>query len=285
MEIEKTARSTNHTGAQKTSPKPGDLIRVRVIRHVRGSSYLVEIKGETRTARLEGRIPSPLFIARVLKLKPRMILQHVKTFKETGNAASSSVYRELLGREKSFIQKLIATDNFLEKLVVTVRHKKELIRESLRDAVRNQNIYRMLEKSGIVSKEVITYYCLQQMHNLLNYSALTLLFSLRIKDRSCPCDLAVSRAEDGSEYSFLLTISFENGRKIAFLVFTDYKAIHCTISTNSKELETQMKADVEKLVGGLKRLRFERDVTVRFSPYEDAGFYTQDNLKKIDIRL
>jgi hypothetical protein len=285
MEIEQTARSRKHTGIHKTAVKQGDLLRVRVLGRVRGSSYLVEFKGETRTARLEGRIPGPLFIARVLKLKPQMILQHVKTFRDTGDAASLSAYRELMTQKKSFIQKLIATDNFLEKLVVPVRHKKELIRESLRDAVRNQNIYRMLEKSGIVSKEVITYYCLQQMHNLLNYSALTLLFSLRIKDRSYPCDLAISRTEDGSENSFLLTISLENGRKIVFLVFTDYKAIHCTISTNSEELETQMKEDVVKLVDGLKRLRFDKEVTVRFSRYEDTDFSKQDNLKKIDIRL
>jgi len=285
MEIEQTAPGTEHTGAHKTAVKPGDLVRVRVLGHVRGSSYLVEFKGETHTARLEGRIPSSLFIARVLKLKPRMILQHIKTFGDKGDVAGLSVYRALLARKKSFIQNLIATDNFLEKLEVSTGHRKELIRESLRDAVRNQNIYRMMEKSGIVSKEIVTYYCLQQMHNLLNYSASALLFSLKIKERSCPCDLAVSRTEDGTESSFLLTISLEKGRKIVFLVFTDYKVIHCTISTNSAELEMQMKAEVERLVGSLKRLRFDRDVTVRFSPYEDAGFSGPDNLKKIDIRL
>jgi len=285
MEIEQTARSTKHTGTQKPAVKPGDLLRVRVLKHVRGSSYLVEFKGETRTASLQGRIQSSLFIARVLKLKPRMILQHVKTFGNRAGAESLPSYRALLARKKSFIHNLIATDNFHDKLGVPVQHKKELIRESLRDAVRNQNIYRILQKSGVVSREIVTYYCLQQMQNLLNYSAAALLFSLKIRDRSCPCDLAVSRTDDGSDSSFLLTISLDNERKIAFLVFTDYEVIHCTISTNSTKLETQMKKEVDKLVGSLKHLRFDRKVTVRFSRYEDAGFPGPDNLKKIDIRL
>ena len=265
--------------------KPGGLVRVRVLKHVRGSSYLVEIRGKTHVARLEGRFPSLMFIARVEKLDPRMVLKYVRAFDRPGTARQASVSGDLLAEKKSFIQNLIATDNSFEKLLVFLQGGKKGIKDSLRRAVRNQNIYRLLGRNEIGSKEFVTYYCLQNIHNLLHYGTSALLFPLKVGEKYHPCDMRIFRAENGLENSVLLTVSLENERKIAFLVFIDYELINCTISTNSREIEDRMRSNIRTLLQNLKGIKIDREVKVRFARYDETELSRLGSMKKIDVRL
>jgi hypothetical protein len=82
-----------------------------------------------------------------------------------------------------------------------------------------------------------------------------------------------------------LTVSLENERKIAFLVYIDYELINCTISSNSMEIETRMRSNVKTLLQNLRGLKFDREVKVGFVGYDEEGLSKLGNMKKIDIRL
>ena len=285
MEIEQTARTTDSGEGKPQAVKPGSLVRVRVLKQIKGSSHLVEFRGNTHLARLEGRIPSRLFIARVVRLDPKMVLKYIRTFETGTNTRGMMGSRTVPVPKKSFIQDLITTDNFFEKLLVPLQKSKKGIKESLHRAVRNQNIFRLLGKHGTISKEIITYYCLQNIYNLLNYDTSALWFPLMIGEKYSPCDLRVFRAEGGHENSFLLTVSLENERKIAFLVFIDYEIINCTISTNSSEIEGRVRSNIRTLIQNLKGMKLNREVKVRITRYDESDLLKLGNMKKIDIRL
>ena len=285
MEIEKTAQTTGAQRSESFAVKQGSLVRVRVLRHIRSSSYLVEIRGKTHVARLEGRFPKLMFIARVDRLEPKMVLKYIRSFDPAGSPRQALVNGDLLALKKSFIQNLIATDNSFEKLLVPLQVNKKEIKESLHKAVRNQNIFRLLGRNVIGSKEIITYFCLQNNYNIIHYSSSALLFPLKIGEKYYPCDLKIFRGEDGLQNSVLLTVSLENERKIAFLVFIDYELINCTISSNSREIEARMRSNVKTLLQNLKSLKFDREVNVRFVGYDEEGLSKLGNMKKIDIRL
>ena len=286
MEIEKTKQQTTAARRQgQSSIKPGSLVRVRVLKHIRGSSYLVEFRGNTHIARLEGRIPGTMFIARVMTLEPKMVLKHVSAFDLARTFRGIPGGLSLPFPKKSFIQNLITTDNSFEKLLVPLQKGKKGIKESLHKAVRNQNIFRLLGKGGISSKEIITYYCLQNIYNLLTYSTSALLFPLMIGEKYYPCDLRIFREEEGVQNSFLLTVSLENERKIAFLVFIDYELINCAISTNSREIEDRIRLSSRTLAQNLKGLKLDREVKVRITRYNEQDLMKLGSMKKIDIRL
>jgi hypothetical protein len=288
MEVsESVAKSVAHTGIQKgdtSKLKIGSLVRVRVIRKVGSRTYLVEFKGRSRVALLNGNIQGKLFIAKVMKLSPRIALRYVRELDAGKNAVIRDLNTMLESAKKSFIQKIITTDNLFENLLVPLQKDKKGIKESLQESIRNQDIFRLLGKeSGI--KEIIKYYILQNINNFLNYYSSIFLFPLKIGEKYHPCDLKVLTSEGGTQSSFLLTLFLDNGTKIVFLVFIDYEIINCTIATNSKDVEKRIRSQLDGLIKNLRALKFDRDIKVRFVPYEETGFENTCIMKKIDIKM
>jgi hypothetical protein len=286
MEVKQTVRSTVIQKGEPPKIKLGTLVRVRVIRKVGSRTHLVEFKGNSHVALVNGNIQGKLFIAKVLKLSPRIILRYVRELNGNENVLTRSLDTVLESVKKSFIQKMITTDNLFENLLVPLQKNKKGIKESLQKSIRNQNIFQLLGKEGGL-KEIIRYYTLQNINNFLNYHSSSFLFPLKIREKFHPCggDLKVYTAEGGTQSSFLLTLLLENETKIVFLVFIDYELINCTISTNSSDIEKRMKSMAGELIQNLRMLKFDREIKVRFVAYEEAGFAKTSNMKKIDIKM
>jgi hypothetical protein len=276
-----------HTGTQKSdTPKlrVGSLVRVRVLRKVGSRTYLVEFKGRSRVALLNGNFQGKLFIAKVMKLSPRIMLRYVRELDVGKNTVIRDLNTMLESAKKSFIQKMITTDNLFENLLVPLQKDKKGIKESLQKSIRNQDLFRLLGKeSGI--KDIIKYYILQNINNFLDYYSSVFLFPFKVGEKYHPCDLKVLTAEGGTQSSFLLTLLLDNGTKIVFLVFIDYELINCSIATNSKDVENRIRPKLDMLIKNLRALKFDRDIRVRFVPYEETGFANTSTMKKIDIKM
>ncbi|UCB44344.1 MAG: hypothetical protein JSV25_08945 [Spirochaetota bacterium] len=284
MEVKQTVRSTAIQKDESPGIKLGNLVRVRVIRKVGSRTHLVEFRGNSHIALVNGNIQGKLFIAKVLKLTPRIILRYVKELSGNESAQTRGFDTVLESVKKSFIQKMITTDNLFENLLVPLQKDKKGIKESLQKSIRNQNIFQVLGKEGGL-KEIIKYYTLQNINNFLDYHSSSFLFPLKIREKYHSCDLKVFSSDGGDQSSFLLTLLLENGTKIVFLVFIDYELINCTISTNSMDIENRMKSMIGDLMKSLRMLKFNKEVKVRFIPYEEAVFAKTSNMKKIDIKM
>jgi hypothetical protein len=106
-----------------------------------------------------------------------------------------------------------------------------------------------------------------------------------VGDRNWSCELKLFGGKESQNHGFLLKIHLENERKIAFLVFIDYELINCSLSTNSRVLEDELKLRVNELINGLKSLKYDRTIQIRFVPYTNKSFEHLEFLKKIDVEM
>ncbi len=285
MEIEKTAKAQEIYKNGLRTVKIGSLLRVRVLRRLGKGSFLVEFKGENHIARMDGKISSKMFLAKVIKLSPKIELKFMRDLDGDKTVIKSDVLEALLTTKKSFIQKLISTDNFFVNLNVLLQKDKKVIKESIQKSIRNQNVLQLMHRGTVDTREIVKYYVLQNIYNLLNCNSSIFLFPLKVGERNYPCDLRIFGGGESANSSFFLTLYLENERKIEFLVFIDYELISCTIATNSSYIESRIKSQIDVLIHNLKALKFDREIKVHFIPYSESNLLKFNALKKIDIKM
>jgi hypothetical protein len=281
MEIRETTLTKIQRDTGTSTLKRGSYIRVRVLKKLPNKNILVEFKGSRHLARITGSFTSKLFIARVQKLTPRLELKFIKDLEQKNKTFNTRFIEQILHAKKPFIQKLFESDNFLKALSVPVKVDKKLNKTSLQESISRQNIFKL---TG-AKKEIAEFYLLQNIHNLINADSFYFLLPLRVGDRNWPCELKLFGGKESQNHGFLLKIHLENERKIAFLVFIDYELINCSLSTNSRVLEDELKLRVNELINGLKSLKYDRTIQIRFVPYTNESFEHLEFLKKIDVEM
>ncbi len=275
MEIKKTA-VTETAAIQRL--KPGELLRVRVISKINTHDYLVEFRDASHHARFVGMPQSRLFIAQIKKLYPRLELKFVKDLEKRGFFKADDSIARLLMTKKSFIQKMINSDNFFKRAAVLITEEKRLIKDSLKNAVKRLHEYRFLARFS----DAYEFYTLQNLSNMCNAQSFYLLLPVVLRKKRSYSELRITGSGENGENGFILTVDLGDERKIIFTGLIDYEAIHCSISTNNSIVKREVEKHMNSLVAGLKSLYYNKKITVQMVPYGrgDTGFY-----KKIDIKM
>jgi hypothetical protein len=281
MEIRETTLTETQRDTGPGTLKKGSYVRVRVLKKLTNRNILVEFKGSRHLARITGSFTSKLFIAQVQKLSPRLELKFIKDLQQKSRTFNTRFIEQILHAKKPFIQKLFESDNFSKALSVPVQVDKKRNKSSLQQSISRQNSFGL---SG-GKKEIAEFYLLQNIHNLINSDSFYFLLPLRVGDRNWPCELKLFGGKESQNHGFLLKIHLENERKIAFLVFIDYEIINCSLSTNSKAIEDELKLRVNELINGLKSLKYDRTIQIRFVPYANGNLENLQFLKKIDVEM
>lgn len=280
MEIKGTSVTDKKSIQSSSDLREGSLIRVKVVRFINDRLSVVELKGKTHLASIEPSLRSRLFIARVNKVVPNIELKFVKSLDRADSRIKGFIIR-LFSEKKQFIQKIITTDNLAEIPYINIVGNRKSIKRSLRQGIIKQSSYRAF----IHNREIAGYFILQNIYNLLNSQSCFFILPLRFEHRKLYGELQVSGAEERGGYSFLLRISVDNERKIAFFVYIDCREINCLISTNDKDLEEELKQNSGRLLCSLKSLWYTRVVTVQFVPYDESFAPAQILLKRVDIMM
>lgn len=285
MEIKKTEITKPLIEREIKNVKPGQVFRVKVLKYQGKGRVLVEFKGKSYSASLDRNISSKLFIARVLKVSPKLELKLIKELDGKKPRISNEGLGVLLQSKKSFIQKLITSDNFLVNLCVIMHKDKKNIKKAIKKSIINQNMLHSVTKKSFILNKVTEYYVLQNLYNLFNYDTYNFLFPCRISENNYLCDLKVFEEGNGLGNSFFLSISIDNERKIGFLIYMDYETVICYVSTNDKQIEIILQSHSDMLINHLKSLKYNRKVDVQFVPYTEQVFFNLKNVRKIDIKM
>ncbi|HEB30563.1 MAG TPA: hypothetical protein ENI15_06770 [Spirochaetes bacterium] len=285
MEIKKSEITAPAAKSVTKDVKVGQLLRVRVLRSLGKGKFLVEFKGKTHNAILNRNISSRLFMAKVVKVSPGLELKYVKKLELPNFSTGNNNLLALLNTKKPFIQKLITSDNFLVSLFVFIQKNKKNNKKIVQNSVKNQNISHILNKKKLTLNKAVEYYILQNLYNMMNDNENIFLFPLRVDDNSYLCDLKISEEKNSIDNSFFLSITLDEERKIGFLVYFDYEAIVCYVSTNDQKLKCILRSNAEILINHLKSVNYNKKVEVAFVPFREQAFYSANSLKKIDIKM
>jgi len=276
MEIKKT----DLAGVQKLSQelKPGNLLRVRVIRRIDPHNFIVEFRGSSHHARFVGLPQSRLFIAQIKKLFPKLELKFVSDLEKGEFFKEDDGFARLLMTKKSFIQKMISSDNFFKRAAVLITKEKRHIKDSLRNAINRLHNYRFLTRFG----DVAEFYTLQNLSNMFSIQSFYLLLPIILRRKKSYAELRITGDREGGGNGFILTVDLGDERKIVFTGLIDYEIIHCSVSTNSTEVRNEIEMHMDSLITGLKLLCYNKKVTVQLVPFNPGG---PGIYKRIDIKM
>ncbi len=278
MEIKKTAVAGTQKTAGMQRLKPGDLLRVRVIRRIGPHNFLVEFRGSPHSARFVGLPQSRLFIARIKKLFPKLELKFVRDLEKGGLFKEDDGTSHLLMTKKSFIQKMINSDNFSKRAAVLITEEKRHIKDSLKNTVKRLHNYRFLTRFNKAAE----FYTLQNLNNMCSAQSFYLLLPLLLRRKKSYGELRITGSREDRENGFILTVDLGDEIKIIFTGLIDCEAIHCSISTNSAGVEKEIEIHINSLIAGLKSLYYNKKITVQLVPF---GLSEPGTYKKIDIKM
>jgi hypothetical protein len=285
MEIKGTVLRGFHKSPE-TSLRVGSFVRVVVDERLNHRYVVVRFGGHRHLARFSGSEPGNLFIAQVQKTKPRIELRFVKNLTGKERTLNPRVFTRISEGEKSFIHRLFDTDNSFKDLSVPVKGDKREIRNSLRRSIASRSIAGLGTRSSTIREGTLTeYLILETLHNFVNPDSLYFLLPVYDGRKHHAAELKLAGNREGRGDGFFLNVHLENEEKIAFLVYVDFDIINCTLSTNNPEIETALKSKAAVLINGLKSLKYDREVTVRFVPYREEDFTQYSSLKKIDVKM
>ena len=285
MEIKKSEITPSVARSVTKDVKVGHLLRVKVLKNFGKGKFLVEFKGKTHSAILDRNISSRLFMAKVVKVLPGLELKYIKQLELPNTGTGSSDLLTLLNMKKPFIQKLIASDNFLISLCVFIKKNKKNNKNIVQNSVKNQVISHILNNKNLTLNKVVEYYILQNLYNMLNEKENIFLFPFRVDDNMYLCDLKISEEKNSFDNSFFLSLALDEERKIGFLVYFDYEAIVCYVSANDKKVKFILRSNAQILINYLKSVTYNKKVEVTFVPFRDQIFCSANSLKKIDIKM
>jgi len=277
MEIERAALTEIVKGGGTGKLKPGGFLRVEVLKSLGGKSFLVEFKGNRHVAFFDGSPSGRLFIARVRKVSPKIELQFIRALDK---GPPSNFKLEKTEIQKSFIQKLLTTDNFFEKLIVYLGSNKRNIIRSLKKSIGGRKLLNMKP-----SRDLSEFLILQGLQNLADAHTYNALLPLQIGPDRYPGELKVLGGPESPSRGVILKIHLKSERKIIFLVFMDYESIHCSIATNSEGVRSRIYENRKLLLSGLQSIYYNREIKISFIPWEDKDFQDFGSIKKIDVKL
>jgi hypothetical protein len=254
---------------------------VKVVGKLNSRHVLINLRGNRLTARLSGSLPSELFVARVQKLKPRLELRVLRDLGSKDQKSYTQVLTKAVRGKNSFIQHLFDTDNLFKALSVLVKGDRREIKNSLQQSVEGRRkILSMKSKQGLNE-----YVVLESLHNFMSSDSFYFLLPLVIGRRHLGAELEMTGSRENIGGGLFLNIHLDDTERIAFLVIIDFEVINCTLSTNNREIEGKLRQNIGLLENGLKSLKYDRGVNLRFVPYSEETFGGFGSLKKIDVKM
>jgi hypothetical protein len=280
MEIKGTSLN-GVRGKPSETPRIGNLLRIKVLKKINARHVLVRFHGKNHFARIARSIPTDLFIAQVQRLKPQLQLKFVRDLARTDQPLNKEVLSGILAGKKPLIQKLFTSDNFGEALSIFVKEDRREIKTSLKRSISRRNIVSSLSRT----REEIQYLLLENLHNFMSSDSFFLLLPLLVGRRRFMAELRFIGNRENAGNGILLNIQLDDETRISFLVYIDFDSIQCTLSTNSIEIERVLRENIHILQNGLKSLKYDRRVKVRFVPYSEDDGNLLGSLKKIDVEM
>ena len=282
MEIERTEIRAE---LRSDSLRLGSLVRVKVISALGKGLFLVEFKGRTHYARLSENIRERFFIARVTRAKPPLELKFVKGLNNTDSFLNRSTLASLFRAQKSFIENLIASDNFHVYQAVVIQRDGRRLKESLKRSIKRQQVAQLVNTRSRVGGKVRDYYILQNILNYIDPDTFQFCFPLDFCSKYDICDVKYFSSKERAENGLFILIQFNEGHKIAFLIFVNYEACVCTVGTNNDDLDHLVKRSIGELRENLKEVYQNRDVRIHISSLDEEDFFRFSAIKKIDIKM
>jgi len=282
MEIERTEIRAE---LKSDSLRPGSLVRVKVISALGKGMSLVEFKGRTYYANLSETIQERFFIAKVTRVKPALELKFVKGLNSTDSSLNRGALIRLLQAQKSFIENLIASDNFHVNQSVVMQREAAKIKESLKRSIKRQHVAQLINTRSRARGKVRDYYILQNILNYIDPDTFQFCFPLDFCSKYDICDVKFFSAKERAENGLFILIQFNEGHKIAFLIFVNYEACVCTVGTNDDWLEHQISCSIGELRENLKEVYQNREVKIHLSSLDEEDFFRFSAIKKIDIKM
>lgn len=273
---------------QRSVPKRirvGSFIRVKVLDRLNGNSFRVEIGGGRYVARLQGSIKSRMFVAKVLKLSPKLELQFMKDLEDVQELLQTRFLQALLKKKNLFIQNLVATDKICIHPKLLMQKEKKSLKTFIKESIKNQSTTQLMKRFTTTSQGRLSYFVLQNLYNLLAYDSYVLLLPFILGNKQSIIDLRTFGGKESENFSFFIIVHLENEKKIGFFIYVDYEMMSCTISTNSASIETLVKSNIQILEHELKTLNYNKKIEIRFSPYSEDNYLTLSSLRRIDIKM
>jgi len=285
METKKIEQSSFVKVNNKKNLKIGSIVRVKIIDGLDKNNLWVELNGKKYVALLKGKITGNLFIAKVLKLSPKLELKYIDKIDRTEGCFNYDLIEKLINSKKSFIQDLIASDKYLVKYYSNLSKNEKYLKNNLKRTLLSRSILNFLSSKQVHSNEILEYYLLQDLYNFINYNNFVFLFPIRVGERTYLCNLKINCDNDGMDNSIFLTVFLKNEKKIGFFVFLDYKTINCSILTNDLKIEKKLRSNIEILIQSFKSLNYNREINVDFLPFSEDDFVRFNKIKKINIKM
>jgi hypothetical protein len=288
MGIEKADKTTALRASALNSDKltPGRLVRVRVISTLGKGHSLVEFNGRVHHARLSESIQHRLFIARVNRIKPSLVLKFVSGLDGKRSAVNRGHVLRLLNTQKPFIDKLITTDKFLESHSVVIQpDEQRATKESLKKTLKKQSSARNIPKRSGTEGSIRKYFVLQSILNYIDPETFLFCFPLKLGTKYGIGDLKLFHGNKNGESGIFLLIHLDELRKIVFLISVNYESIVCAIGTNDERIEGLLKMRMKELRSKFEEVYPGREVEIQMVGFDEKDFDRFRLLKRIDIKM
>lgn len=299
------------------SIKEGSLVQVKMARKTGPGSYLVEIRGRSYMARLQGPVPGDHFIARVQSTNPQIMLKYVRNL-DTGGSVLEHLH-VLLERKNLSVTDFLRSRSFFEHagLVMPMNRKrmkealkqegslgqKSALRRLVSSAIRGQlfagrsrngsgtNASSRLSgrtvsgQSSPIERQIGEHLALQHLLNFLDTRNVLLIFPLVLGQNKALAHLKVMTSREGGGSGLLVDVTLEDGTKINFLVFIDYEQVTCSVSASDPDMAGSVEQRLSQLRKGIRSVCSGKTVEVKMVPYTDYGQKQMRLVKRVDFRM
>ena len=294
MEIKKLDNISPDLFPERNIIKKGELIVARIIKRNGPNNVLVEIKGKNYSALIKGAINGDIFLARAVKITPEFVLKFIKTLGKMH--IKSNISRNFFDYKKEFIQKLIASDNFVVDSFVEIGKDKILAPEKdliplLKKYLANwytpllDKNFTTQDNTNYVQKLFHRFIIFQELYNLYNLEHLSFMIPLRLQDRKLLFNIEILNREDDLSKSVLIKVYLDDKSDILLLLYLDQKVISCSLSSNNDRIRDNLKKEKKLLYEALRNKVLTKRIEINMVPYDYLAKMDGNNFKTIDIRM
>ena len=294
MEIEKLNDVMKEFNNNVNKIKKGELLIARIVEKKGQRSLLVNIKGKNYNAFVKEKISGDIFLAKVLRVSPKLVLKFVENLGK--NATKSKISNYFFNFKKEFIQKLITSDNFVVDDFINISETTLL--ESEKDIIPLFKKYLSSWYSpilkGVFSKKVNfnfsqklyhKFLVFQSLYNVYNLEHLSFFLPLKIGEKKYFFNMIVLNRKNDLSQSIFVKIYFNKDLDVLVLIYLDQKLINCSLSSNDERFLNNIKGNVGILSDNLTNKILGKELKINIVPYDYLSKIDDRNFKTIDIRM
>ena len=314
MEVEKLNSSSQEITKNDSIVKKGELIVARIVGRTGPKSLVVKIKGKNYNALIKENIDGDIFLAKVIKTSPRLVLKFIKNLGRS--EVKFNISNNFFNFKKEFIQKLIITDNFVvddffnsdflnindTKLLDSGKDFVSLIKRYLSNwyaPILKKLTFNQVKGSNF-QKLYHKFLVFQSLYNIYNLEQLSFLIPLRIGDRKFLLSLMVQNRKNDLSQSVLVKIyigkgtigkdavkeeSTGEGTNILLLIYLDQGTVSCSLSSNNAALTGIIEKKADELLNRLSSKISGKKLEINVVPYNYLDTIDERNFKTIDINM